>query len=371
MNSSLPSPVPPEPATPSPEPEASAGMLRSILRIAGRLGWRLNLLLLLATFVTTTYCYTISFLDPAASMEPLSRLAAGLSFSIPVLLILGSHEMGHYVLCRYHRVQATLPFFIPAPPPFPFGTFGAVIRMWPPIPNRKALLDIGIAGPIAGFVAAIPVLVYGVATAPIVALPKVPGMYEAFGDSLLTKLLVFSIRGPLPRGSDLMVNGPFMAGWFGLFITAMNLFPVHQLDGGHVAHALSPRIHHTLSRLTVAAMIVLVSETFLAPVTRLWPAGAGGLILLWTSWRSVPRAGRLIAAAGLAAIVVHSAWNGIFTAWLLWTIVLVFLGRRRHPPVEAEDEPVGALRSGLALAGLAIFALSFMPFPIQEITLGG
>src|SRR5262249_53754758 len=139
------------------------------------------------------------------------QLSAALAYSLPVMLILGCHEMGHYLYCRWYGVRATLPYFIPAPPFILSGTFGAVIRMRPPIPNRRALFHIGIAGPIAGFVVAVPVLVYGILTQPIQAIPKDSGG-AVFGESLLSALLTRFLRGPIPDGSALMVNGPWIAG---------------------------------------------------------------------------------------------------------------------------------------------------------------
>ena len=275
--------------------------LRALGRGAGRMGWRLNLLLLVACFGTMV-------------------LAGGSLYALCTILILGSHEMGHYLYCRRYGVDATLPYFLPAPPPFLFGTFGAVIRMHPPIPGRRALFDIGIAGPIAGFLAALPVLVYGVATSVVVPMPTDTTAFLEFGDPLLITLFTRAIHGSLPEGSTLLMSPALMAGWFGLLVTAMNLFPVGQLDGGHVSFALSSRTHRAIARIVATAMLFLV---------------IGGLALQ------------------------------IVNAWSLWSIVLLFLSRFRHPPVEAADEPLGPARIALAVSAAVIFAVSFMPVPLH------
>src|SRR5262245_39528034 len=193
----IPTPPPAQPAQLEPNEtrrETASGPVR---RLARRLGWRLNLLLLLGTFATTTFCGSLLLGSSGGSPASIAAMfRQGLTYSIPVLLILGSHEMGHYVLCRIHRVQASLPYFIPAPWPFFTGTFGAVIRMRPPVPSRRALFDIGIAGPIAGFLVAIPVLVWGVVTARTA--PALPGPSFNFGEPLLLTLLEALFRGDVP-----------------------------------------------------------------------------------------------------------------------------------------------------------------------------
>ncbi len=171
------------------------------------------------------------------------------------MAILGSHEMGHYLLARRHGVDASLPYFIPLPH-FGFGTLGAVIRIRSRIPTRNALVDIGAAGPLAGFLVAIPILVWGYAHAsvvdvpvsatsfpPLESLPEVVRMVldgrspsivgQSFGDNLLTLLIQRLVVGPLPEGKDVLANPYIVAGWFGCIVTTLNLFPIGQLDGGH------------------------------------------------------------------------------------------------------------------------------------------
>lgn len=364
--SALPEPAPAHPGSPAPGP---GGPLGFIARLAARLGWRLNLLLLLATAMTTTLSWLRFEGPPAPGQTTLSWLASGLTYSIPVLVILGSHELGHYVLCRRYGVRATLPYFIPAPTFVLSGTFGAVIRMRPPIPSRRALFDIGIAGPIAGFVVAIPVLAYGVATAAVETLPQ-GGSYWVFGDPLLARILARMTRGSLAPGSDYIMNGFTLAGWFGLLVTAMNLFPVGQLDGGHVAYALSRSLHRATSRLTIAGMIALVAGSLLAPFSSLWPIGVIGAVLLWASWKRLPRLAAQVAGVGTTAFVAYALLVGVFTPWLPWTVLLIVLGRHPHPPVENETEPVGAARTCLALFAIFMFVLCFIPVPLDVIVVG-
>jgi membrane-associated protease RseP (regulator of RpoE activity) len=242
------------------------------------------------------------------------RLAAGL------LAILFSHEMGHYVACRYYRVDATLPFFIPSPwYPTPvgwfpisfIGTFGALIRIRSPFPHRKALFDIGIAGPLAGFVVALPVLVLGVLEARVV--PATGGADGiSFGEPLLFHWVASWLRPDLAPGTTLAIGPLGEAAWFGLLVTALNLMPVGQLDGGHVAYALFRGRAVWISRAAFAVALLLLYER---PV------------------------------------------------WLFWTILLVIVGRR-HPPTLFEERPIGGARRAVAVVGLIVFAVCFTPDPI-------
>ncbi len=243
------------------------------------------------------------------------RLVAGL------LAILFAHEMGHYVACRLYRVDATLPFFVPSPWilwggvwfPLSFvGTFGAVIRIKQRIPHRKALFDIGLAGPLAGFVVLLPVLWLGMREATWVPLKSMGANGLELSEPLLFQWVAQWLRGPAPAGMTLALGPLGLAAWFGMFVTALNLIPVGQLDGGHVVHALMPRWAHLVSRLG------------------------------------------LVACLGL--LYFHPTW-------LLWTLLLLALGRRPHPPTRREDLPVDRARLLLGLVGLAVFALCFTPDP--------
>jgi len=250
-----------------------------------------------------------------------SAASPGLPYGLCVLLILGSHEMGHYLACRRYRVSCTLPYFIPVP--VAFGTFGAVIRIRGAIPDRRALFDIGIAGPLAGFVPTVAVLAYGLLHAQVLPAAE-PGGGEAllFGDSLLSGLLIdWLVTG---EGERIVVPSVYVAGWLGMLATALNLFPVGQLDGGHVTYAVSRRAHRIVSRLTIAGMLLLVG---------------------WSALRALSQGTAL-------------------PSLMLWTVVLILLGSR-HPPVRDETLPLGPARQALALVGLFILVLCFMANPLQ------
>lgn len=242
-------------------------------------------------------------------------LTSGIAFSVALLTILTAHEMGHYLACRYYGVRATLPFFIPAPPLFLAGTFGAFIRMKSPIPSRRALFDIGLAGPLAGFAALIPIAVAGVlrlqpAHTPLTAETIV------FNDPLL-----FQIVGNM-TGANLVDASPnpfYMAAWIGLLVTSLNLMPVGQLDGGHGTFAVfGQRAHKVIGRLAFIA----------------------------------------VAAMSVLGFFWHGSPSGF-----LYTVLLGIMLRVRHPAPE-KLEPLGRARIVLAIVTLIVFALSFVPFPI-------
>lgn len=245
-------------------------------------------------------------------------LAKGLLFTFTLLTILGAHELGHYFACRHYGIRATLPFFIPAPPTITlFGTFGAVIKIKEPITSRRALFDIGIAGPLAGFAFALPAAVIGL----VFATPATPSAVGAggmqFNDPLL--FIVLSRLLGLPKWIDW--NPIYWAAWGTLLVTALNLFPVGQLDGGHVLYAIVGRRIHT-----------------------------------WVS--------RLV-AVGCAGLAIFALATGQPPVYLLWTFVLLFLMKVGHPPV-IEEEPLGAGRIALAVLAAVVFLLCFMPFPISS-----
>ena len=231
-----------------------------------------------------------------------------------LLSILFAHEMGHYVACRIYRVDATLPYFLPAPFVSFVGTLGAFIRIRGPIPNRKALFDIGVAGPLAGFLVCLPVLVLGTLEAAVIPDPgpNADG-YIFFGDPLLVQWAYTWLRGD-PGPGNTFVMGPLAeAAWFGLFVTALNLMPVGQLDGGHVSHALLGRRAIVVSRLALVGCLFLL---YLRPT------------------------------------------------WLVWCLLLLMLGRRPHPPTLDESAPVGRARIAIGLFAALVFVICFTPSPI-------
>jgi membrane-associated protease RseP (regulator of RpoE activity) len=252
----------------------------------------------------------------AGNLYPLTQ---GLIFTSMLLAILAAHEFGHYFACRYYGIRATLPFFIPAPPVVTLlGTFGAVIKIKAPITSRRALFDIGIAGPLAGFAVALPVSIVGLA----VAKPMPPGTGAQILDPPLFKLIGWAINAPAVWDW----NPFYWAAWGTLLVTALNLFPVGQLDGGHVLYAVfGQRLHKWVSRGVVVATATLSLVT-----------------LLWL--REPPVYG-------------------------LWTLVLLFLLKVGHPPV-MEDEPLGRGRVILAVVALIVFLLCFMPFPFASASPG-
>jgi membrane-associated protease RseP (regulator of RpoE activity) len=178
-------------------------------------------------------------------------------YAFAILMILGAHEFGHYFACRWHNVDCTLPFFIPAPILPLTGTLGAVIRIREPFPSRRALFDIGVAGPIAGFITLIPFLIIGIYLSTVDVAP--PGSSPLWlGEPMLFKWLARMIHGPLLEGTDIFIHPLGFAAWFGMLATALNLLPFGQLDGGHIAYAvLGPRARY-LSMTTLAVVVVMV-----------------------------------------------------------------------------------------------------------------
>jgi len=294
----------------------------------------LNLLLFVLTaasaFVTGSL-WTESRLPPPTPAEATRH---GLAFSGALLAILLAHEMGHFVLARRHGVDATWPFFIPAPLLSLIGTLGAVIRLRSAPRTRRALVDIGAAGPIAGFLVTIPVLVIGLRLSPIVP-AEGPFQHWSLWDSIVTFLHEghflrlregFELGRPLgmtllenwvvdiPAGRDLALHPVAVAGWFGLLLTALNLLPLGQLDGGHCLYAASPRLHR---------------------------------------WAGAPFSALLLAL-------------GVFTpflGWAIWGLITgIFLNQ--HPPVVESEPRLSPGRRAVLALSLVIFVLSFTPVPL-------
>lgn len=285
----------------------------------------LHLGLLLMTLVTTTLVGADHYAAFLADFErgPLPMaipqlIVRGLWYSGTILLILGAHELGHYLACRYYQVDASLPFFIPAP--LLTGTLGAFIRIREPIPSKRMLFDIGAAGPFAGFVLAVPALFIGLSLSHVVRIPEdFPGFW--LGEPLLFKAAAWLTWGSVPDGYSLNMHPMAFAAWFGLLATALNLFPVGQLDGGHIAYAVLGR---RSTQLTLAAIVVAIALTFVS------------------------------------------------TSWLVWTALMVLMTLTfgpRHPRTLDEHVPLDWPRIWLALAAFVIFVLCFTPNPIEPINL--
>jgi membrane-associated protease RseP (regulator of RpoE activity) len=265
-------------------------------------------------FVPRYYVGTVVELLLYAFRHP-QLLTEGLTFSGALLAILTSHELGHYIACRRYNVDATLPFFIPAPPLFLAGTFGAFIKIKSPIPSRRALFDIGLAGPLAGFVVAIPIAILGI-------LHMQPGPQNVSYGIVFHDPLLFRLLGKLLSVSldpYALPNPYYMAAWIGLLVTSLNLMPVGQLDGGHGTYAVfGKRVHELTGRIAFATMAVLT--------------------------------------------VLGFFWHGSPSGFL-YTVLLGVMLRVRHPQ-PGQMEPLGTGRIIIAVVTLIVFALCFWPFPI-------
>jgi membrane-associated protease RseP (regulator of RpoE activity) len=273
-----------------------------------------NVLLFLITLLTTTMAGANIL---ALGINPITdpgALLAGLPFAATLMTILGVHELGHYVASRIHGVRATLPYFIPGPPVL-IGTFGAFIRMKSPPLTRRALFDVGAAGPWAGVLVAIPAVAIGLGLSEVRPLdPDEAGLF--FGDSLLFSLLTHLTLGVSPDDVTIILHPVALAGWIGLFVTFLNLIPVGQLDGGHVAYALLGSVHR-------------------------WPA-----------------------RAFLAFITVLGfyGWPG----WFIWALLLLLLGVD-HPPTVDRVTPLDPRRRRAAWATVGLFVATFIPVPFSAV----
>ena len=303
------------------------------VRRLSRVPWA-NLALFAATVVSTFWA--------GRQWSEDARWWGGWVFAVPLLAILLCHELGHYVAARRHRVDASLPYFIPLP--FLFGTLGAIIRMRGRIRERNALLDIGAAGPLAGMAVALPVVVYGIATSEV--RPTQPGVWLLEGHSLLYKGLLLAIHGGVPQGHDIYLNAVALAGWVGLFVTMLNLIPVGQLDGGHVAYALLGERQDRWSGWVLLLLPLLGVGVCAYHGIRGWATGLRGLDL-----------------AAEATVGLN---------WFVWYGVLMLLRHltgRAHPPVDPGELTPG--RRAIALACLVLFVVIFMPVPMRSIVIPG
>jgi membrane-associated protease RseP (regulator of RpoE activity) len=220
------------------------------LPVAGSPRWTVNLVLFLATLITTLMAGALQDPDlPRSVLQDPSLLLHGAPFAVALLGILGTHELGHYVAARLHGIQVTLPYFIPLPFSL-LGTLGAFIRMRSPVANKKQLFDVGIAGPLAGLAIAIPVTLIGLATSPVVeARPTLTS-------SVVFQVLKYLAVGPLPPDHAVRLNPVAFAGWFGLWVTAINLIPAGQLDGGHIGYAVFGRAYRVVAWLAFGLIVV-------------------------------------------------------------------------------------------------------------------
>ena len=270
----------------------------------------IHIVLFVLTFITTAMAGAFQVgADPISDPR---TIRAGFPFAVTLLSILMIHELGHYFLSRVHGVRATLPYFIPAPP-FLIGTFGAFIRMKSPPPSRRALFDVGAAGPWAGLCVAIPAVLVGLRLSEVRPLAMNEGGL-VLGDSILFSFLTRLALGVTPDNATILLHPVALAGWFGLFVTFLNLLPVGQLDGGHVAYAMFGRWHRWVSR----AFVIVI------------------------------------------AVLGFHGWQG----WFVWVVLLMLIGLD-HPPTR---DPVTTLDPRRRLAGwltVAAFVVTFMAEPIS------
>lgn len=312
------------------------------------ISWReLRIPLHLTLFIITLFTATLAGVE-WLGRDPFDLLnfRSGLAYSLSLLLVLGSHEFGHFFYSLKHRVKATLPYFIPfpvLPGMLNFGTLGAVIRTKTPVPSRKAIFDIGVSGPIVGFIVSIAVLIFGFTHLPprefllhihpnynfaTNTVPDSDGIPLAFGNTILFKLMEMIFTNPhkefVPPMTEIY-HYPFLCvGWFGLFVTAMNLLPIGQLDGGHMIYAMFGAGHRRIARVFFF-IILFIGLLGLLPVV---------------------------------GVNLEIGWTG----WLFWCAILFFLIKLDHPPV-LDTSPLDVKRKIIGWVTILIFIVSFSPAP--------
>jgi membrane-associated protease RseP (regulator of RpoE activity) len=289
--------------------------------------WAVSALLFCITFATASFAglfYVVGDVGLGRALQATFQRPAlilqGLPFSVPLIVILLAHEMGHFLACRYYRVRCTPPFFIPAPISIT-GTLGAFIKIKSPFRHRRALFDIGIAGPLAGFIFTLPTLWIGIGLSKLIPKGALGTGGLNFGEPLVFRMLGKLVLGYSPARQDMLAHPIAMAGWFGLLATSLNLLPIWQLDGGHIAYAMfGPLRQKKVSVISVVALIIL---SFLG-----WPT----------------------------------------PSYLLFGLLLLIIGVRfrfYHPPTLSEGEELGPGRFFLGLLALLILIIAFTPVPIS------
>lgn len=255
---------------------------------------RINFILFIATAFTT---YLIN----------------GPSYAICIMTILLAHEMGHFIMCRKYRVDATWPFFLPVPLP-PFGTFGAVIKMKGHIPDKRALFDIGAAGPIGGLIFAIPITIIGLSLSEVLPIPKDSTSYLGLGEPLLFSFFAKMMVGEVAEGFDIVLNPIAFAGWAGLFVTALNLLPIGQLDGGHIVYAL------------------------------------------------LGKYSGIVYKVGIGAFCIFTLF--VYPGWIIFAIMLLLFGFKHPPPADPFIQ-LDFKRKCIGILMLIVFLLCFTPIPLK------
>src|SRR3989304_665518 len=255
---------------------------------------RINFLLFIATSFTT---YLIN----------------GSSYAICIMTILLAHEMGHFIMCRKYRVDATWPFFLPMPLP-PFGTFGAVIKMKGHIPDKRALFDIGAAGPIGGLIFAIPITIIGLYLSEVHPIPEDSTSYLGLGEPILFSFFANMVVGEVKEGFDIILSPIAFAGWAGLFVTALNLLPIGQLDGGHIIYAL------------------------------------------------LGKYGAIVYKAGIGAFCIFTLFA--YPGWIIFAVMLLLFGFKHPPPADPFTQ-LDFKRKCIGVLMLIVFLLCFTPIPLK------
>jgi membrane-associated protease RseP (regulator of RpoE activity) len=324
----------------------------------------LHILLFVLTFISTT----ISGVYWSGNQQfDLTNFSHGLKYSILLLIFLSAHEFGHYFAARIHKVDATLPYYIPFPHsetiPSPFGTFGAIIKTRSPILTRKALFDIGVSGPIAGFIVSVGFLIYGLITLPPVEYlyhihpeyitrgHQVLGLY--FGDTLILSALADIFANPngwMPTMNEIY-HYPFLnVGWFGMFVTSLNMLPLGQLDGGHVLYAMFGKKQYKIS--TILWYILLAMGIF-------------GLFSEVYNFFSHPAFINEYPTVISILQPIHDGLKSIspyllkfWPGWLIWALITKFFIKIKHPPLQ-DDEPLDTKRMAIGWFAFLILVLTF------------
>jgi membrane-associated protease RseP (regulator of RpoE activity) len=306
-----------------------------------RFDWRKNLVLFLLTVLSVFHVGR--FWTGSSETHGLSWWVAGWQFAVPLLVILLCHEFGHYIAARVHGVPASLPYFLPLPLLSPFGTLGAIILMPNRIRSRRALLDIGAAGPLAGMIVAVPIMLLGLSHSSLG--PHSTSGYIQEGQSLLYGALKYLTFGTIRADQDVQLHPTALAAWAGFLVTFMNLLPFGQLDGGHVAYALLGERHNRFARVVFWAPLALIAYNF--------------RVYAWPVLRAGSRSG--------FASVDSEAWMPVVSSLGIWIVLFILLNVMRratgfeHPPVD--DHRLSFARKCVATFTLLLFVLLFMPSP--------
>lgn len=283
---------------------------------------KVHLGLMAATILTATWAGYRWFAE--------GDIMGSILFAVALMAILGIHETGHALMARARGIKATLPFFIPAPPIFPLGTFGAIIFINSPFPNRRTLIEVGIAGPLLGFLLSLPVIFIGLSYSTIVTMASQEPQELIFYMPLIFSIINNFILGPLPPGHVIEPHPITMAGWAGLFVTSLNLLPMGQLDGGHIVRGIFTRHFRKVYFLIAGGLVFL------------------GVFPLLYSMVFLP----------------EGSWVTGWLGWVFWVILTYLLTRFDHPGPLDDVSGLDLRTKALAILGLIILVLTFIPFPV-------